>query len=110
VTQNVMLKAWERRSQFHGDSEFRTWLYRIAVNAAVDARRGIRNAVTSIDEMRFGGQGDNGETPGSEPKAPGPDVIQIIYAHELLERLSSKDKEIIKLKMQGWHRLSSQNG
>lgn len=39
VVQEVFLKAYRKLRTFRGDSEFFTWLYRIAVNAALNASR-----------------------------------------------------------------------
>jgi len=40
LTQDVFVRAWERLSTFRGDSAFSTWLYRLAVNQVLMARRG----------------------------------------------------------------------
>jgi len=32
ATHDVFLKVWQRRDQFRGDSTWRTWIYRIAIN------------------------------------------------------------------------------
>jgi RNA polymerase sigma-70 factor, ECF subfamily len=37
LVQDTFLKAWEARGSFEGRSLFRTWLYRIATNACLDA-------------------------------------------------------------------------
>lgn len=39
VTQEVLIKAVTRLSTFRGDSKFRTWLYRIAVNHVLSMKR-----------------------------------------------------------------------
>jgi RNA polymerase sigma-70 factor, ECF subfamily len=39
VTQQVFLKLMTSMSQFRGDAEFSTWLYRLVVNACMDAAR-----------------------------------------------------------------------
>jgi RNA polymerase sigma-70 factor (ECF subfamily) len=39
VTQQVFLKLWTGISQFRGEAEFSTWLYRLVVNACTDAAR-----------------------------------------------------------------------
>lgn len=39
VVQNVFLKAWRSLDQFDESAELFTWLYRIAINAAIDTRR-----------------------------------------------------------------------
>ena len=42
LAQDVFIKAFERLNQFEGRSQFSTWLYRIAVNQALDFRRKIK--------------------------------------------------------------------
>src|SRR5208282_1755969 len=39
VTQQVFLKLMTSISQFRGDAEFSTWLYRLVVNACADTAR-----------------------------------------------------------------------
>src|ERR1700757_3424008 len=39
ITQDVFTKAYQQLASFAGRSEFFTWLYRIAVNRALNARR-----------------------------------------------------------------------
>ena len=39
ITQQVFLKLFGKIGQFHGDSEFTTWLYRLVVNACADEQR-----------------------------------------------------------------------
>lgn len=48
VTQEVFLKAYRDIQNFAGQSKFKTWLYRISVNAAIDLTR-QRKPVESLD-------------------------------------------------------------
>jgi RNA polymerase sigma-70 factor, ECF subfamily len=48
TTQEVFLQAFRNLSQFEGRSSFSTWLYRIAVNACLDAQRRRRRWVARI--------------------------------------------------------------
>jgi RNA polymerase sigma-70 factor (ECF subfamily) len=48
VTQQIFLKLMTSMGQFRGDAEFSTWLYRLVVNACLDAaRRRKSDAVVS---------------------------------------------------------------
>jgi RNA polymerase sigma-70 factor (ECF subfamily) len=51
LAQQAWVRAWQRLGSYKGDAQFFTWLYRIAVNAALDeARRAARRREVSIDE------------------------------------------------------------
>jgi RNA polymerase sigma-70 factor (ECF subfamily) len=39
LTQDVFVRVWERLAAFRGESAFSSWVYRIAVNVVIDARR-----------------------------------------------------------------------
>jgi RNA polymerase sigma-70 factor (ECF subfamily) len=72
VVQDVFLKAYRALDSFQFDSGFYTWLYRIAVNAAVDTRKKLkRRRALSLDdderELRAGLSSD-GPLPDAEPE------------------------------------------
>jgi RNA polymerase sigma-70 factor (ECF subfamily) len=53
ITQDVFIKAYRKLGDFAGRSEFFTWLYRIAVNRALNARRdGARRRGVDLDDPR----------------------------------------------------------
>ena len=39
LTQDAFVRAWEKLRTFRGDSQFGTWLYRLAINVIVEERR-----------------------------------------------------------------------
>jgi RNA polymerase sigma factor (sigma-70 family) len=39
LTQDVFVRAWRRFGTFRGESEFSSWLYRLAINVVLQARR-----------------------------------------------------------------------
>jgi RNA polymerase sigma-70 factor (ECF subfamily) len=52
VTQQVFLKLLANISQFRGQSEFTTWLYRLVVNACLDEARRRRPLVTLYERSQ----------------------------------------------------------
>jgi RNA polymerase sigma-70 factor, ECF subfamily len=60
LTQDVFVRAWERLSSFRGESAFGTWLYRLAVNVVLNARktagRSRKRFVTEGDDEANGGE------------------------------------------------------
>ncbi len=49
LTQEVFLKAYRSLEKFKGNSQFYTWLYRIAFNLSLDAKRKIANRVQQVE-------------------------------------------------------------
>ncbi len=53
VLQNTFLKIWKNLDAFQGKSALSTWLYRIAINEALDFLRHQRHSTTaSVDESK----------------------------------------------------------
>jgi len=64
VTQQVFLKLMTNISQFRGDAEFSTWLYRLVVNACTDAARRRKSDAAPADRSileTFAGPGSQEE-------------------------------------------------
>ncbi len=59
LTQETFLRAFQSIAQFRGESDLRTWIYRIAINQARNRwrwwRRRRRDATVSIDAPEIGG-------------------------------------------------------
>jgi RNA polymerase sigma-70 factor (ECF subfamily) len=53
VTQQVFLKLMTSIDQFRGDAEFSTWLYRLVVNACMDAARRRKPDVVIADRSQM---------------------------------------------------------
>ena len=58
VTQQIFVKLITRISQFRGESEFTTWLYRLVINSCLDERRKQRRLlpVVEIETMNIANQ------------------------------------------------------
>jgi RNA polymerase sigma-70 factor (ECF subfamily) len=52
VSQQAFVKAFEKLDSFRAESAFRTWLYRIAINLALNHTRGMpRGEVVPLDDV-----------------------------------------------------------
>jgi RNA polymerase sigma-70 factor (ECF subfamily) len=97
VVQDAFLNAYQSLNSFKGDSEFFTWLYRIAFNAAISLRR-KRKAVLSFD-----GSPDTKAEPAdaSEFARPGSALERLEEDAQLmaaLARLSPEHRAVLVLK------------
>ncbi|HTH00046.1 MAG TPA: sigma-70 family RNA polymerase sigma factor [Vicinamibacterales bacterium] len=92
VLQETFLQVYRHLPSFRGDSQFGTWLYRIATNAALMHRRAqMRRPAASLETFlpRFDDQGMHAATPAE---------LQIAArADELLDRrlLAEKAREVV---------------
>ncbi len=67
LAQEAFVHAYRKLSSFRGDSQFYTWLFRIAVNATISFRRKhARRKTVSVDAAR--------EASGLEPVDDSPDI------------------------------------
>lgn len=75
---DVFLKAFAKLTEFRGDAEIRTWLYRITLNHCSNLRQrwSARNIHTSVDESGFD------ELPG-----PAEHPLRVLETKELGERI-----------------------
>jgi RNA polymerase sigma-70 factor (ECF subfamily) len=66
IAQETFIRAYRALAQFRGESQFYTWLYRIAVNTAKKALVDLkRDPIVSESALR-GGSDDDDETSGME--------------------------------------------
>ena len=92
VLQDTFLQVHRHLPSFRGESQFGTWLYRIATNAALMHRRATaRRPAESLEEYlpRFDADGRHTATPSQ---------LQVVsHADELLERqvLAQKARDVI---------------
>ncbi len=107
AAQEALLKAFREIERFQGQSKFKTWLYRITVNAAIDQIRRRR----PVEPIEMGG-GEGEEEPRGHvvsDRAPGPreqasraELGRLI--REALEHLSPEHRAVLILRE--WEGLS----
>lgn len=99
VVQEAFLNAYLSLRRFKGDSQFFTWLYRIAVNAAITQRRRQRSGAKPIKT--------SDSSPGVEPldatasNRPGHGLEMAEderRIHEALNRLSPEHRAVLVMK------------
>lgn len=99
VSQEVFLKVYRSLGSFNGDSEFSTWLYRIAKNTALDFVR-KRKTNVSIDSSGEEGEGfdvpDESISASPEKTALKNEKYRLLY--KAINDLSDEHREIIILR------------
>ena len=100
VSQDTFLKVYKSLSTFKGDSEFSTWLYRIAKNTALDFVRGRKQNTLSIDSS--GEEHEGFDLPDdSDSSNPEKTVLRnekIRKLRQAIMKLSDEHREIIILR------------
>ncbi len=101
VAQEVFLKVFKEIKRFEGKSKFKTWLYRVSVNAAIDYGRKKRPA-ESIDLLveNEEGQGSSAvvadKQRGPRERASESETAQLL--EEALQRLSPEHRAVLVLR------------
>lgn len=91
LTQETFVKAFENLNKFKGESSFYTWLYRIAVNLAIDyRRRDRRNPTVSLADRPGGGE----ELEATLPDQRLSDPYHQAQAHEIGARVAEAINEL----------------
>jgi len=106
ICQEVFLSVIKNLKTFNGQSQFQTWLFRIASNKTKDYRERQHAAKRGGGQVTISLQADdpeNGLSIDPPSSAPGPDLAllsaeQSGLVHQALERLEAPCREIIELR------------
>lgn len=102
LTQIAWVKAWQRLGSFEGNSKFSTWMYRLAVNTAMDfiRSRKRRGETVYLDEITDSDEA-NRESFHSAQAAPEDemhrDEIRTAF-HNALEALTPEHRQTLMLR------------
>jgi len=94
IAQDTFIKAYESLDRFKGESSFYTWLYRIAVNRAIDFRRSERRHPTiGLDDLVSPSAASEGHEPQiKEERSPEP--FAEAQSREIGERVTEAINEL----------------
>jgi RNA polymerase sigma-70 factor, ECF subfamily len=106
VCQEVFLTVIKSLHTFQGNSQFQTWLFRVAANKARDYRQRQHAAKRGGGQITLSlHQEENDDGPPLDPpsSAPGPDLVlinreQLSIVGEALEQLGGACQEILELR------------
>lgn len=101
VVQETFLRAWRGLSRFRGESTVGTWLYRIAINTALTARkRALRAQGASLDAVD---EVEAEATPEVDPERRGEMLDLRRRLEDALDTLPAGQRAVVVLKdVEGW--------
>ena len=99
VLQNTFMKAWGALDDFQGTSQISTWLYRIAINEALDHLRRSKNKVSADAEFSVANRlmaddyfdGDNAAALLLEAISTLPDVQRTVFLLRYYDEMKYSD-------------------
>ena len=98
AVQEALLKAWDRRDEFRGESDLDTWIHRIALNAAIDLMRRRKPRV----EEDF----DADHLTAAPAASPDSEYVHQALGRDLItamQRLTAMERQTFLLKhIEGW--------
>jgi len=102
LAQIAWVKAWQRLGSFEGTAKFSTWMYRLAVNTAMDfiRSRARQKETVFLDEITDGEEAhrDSLQSTHAEPGAEmHRDEIRTAF-HAALERLTPEHRQALMLR------------
>ncbi len=98
VTQDVLIKVHRDIQKFKGDSKFKTWLYRVTVNAAIDSVR-RRKEAEPIENV-----GDFLASNTIDPRRAASQAELKVRMQEALQKVSAEHRAVLVLRE--WENLS----
>lgn len=99
VAQEAFVQAYQKLGTFRGQSQFYSWLFRIALNSSVDHHRRQRRPTVSIDAAReLSGAEPTDEHPETQPNYGAEREERQKLVRLALSKLSPEYREVLVLK------------
>jgi len=96
VLQQTFLRAHRALPRFRGDSKFTTWLWRVAVSAALTDRKAKSRVASPVDDAAFEGRAAAGPSP--DESAAAEDDAAMLRGH--LAALPRRDRALLHMRYQ----------
>lgn len=97
LTQDTFARAVISLHRFRGDSGFRHWLYRIALNVVREQRRRCRSGQRLCEKLAELSPEDHGD-PTADPEAKHLDAVRTEILHAVLQELPDSQREAFVLR------------
>ena len=92
--QEIVCQLWKSYDSFRNESQFSTWMYRVAINTAIVF---LKKEKRKVDKYEIASENIKEETDDSEIKES-----QIEYFYKAVQKLEKIDKAIIFYQLEGF--------
>jgi RNA polymerase sigma-70 factor (ECF subfamily) len=103
LAQETFVRAWTALPNFRGQSQFRTWLYRIVTNLCYNRLPGLRRSLNELGDDVISELPETDRSPGN-PSSGSEDRELRSYLHRAIEELDEQYRLLVSLRYQ--HELS----
>ncbi|HEX5808229.1 MAG TPA: sigma-70 family RNA polymerase sigma factor [Anaerolineales bacterium] len=99
LAQETFVRAWTALPNFRGQSQFRTWLYRIVTNLCYNRLPGLRRSLNELGDDVISELPENDRSPGN-PSSGSEDRELRAYLHRAIEQLDEHYRLLVSLRYQ----------
>jgi RNA polymerase sigma-70 factor, ECF subfamily len=99
LAQETFVRAWTALPNFRGQSQFRTWLYRIVTNLCYNRLPGLRRSLSELGDDVISELPETDRSPGN-PSSGSEDRELRSYLHRAIEELDEHYLLLVSLRYQ----------
>lgn len=97
LTQETFIRAWTALPNFRGQSQFRTWLYRIVTNLCYNRLPGLRRSLTDLGDDILPDLPETDETSSNPMRELESDEIRT-QLHQAIDRLDANYQILVVMR------------